>query len=87
MSTLYLFLTVFFTIKNGVFLDLSLSNPVNYFFVLWFSMPLQLFMAIFGEIILIPIFLMGLAGLLVILFVFIVIMVWLFVGYGGLGRG
>ena len=50
-------------------------------------MPLQLFMAIFGEIILIPIFLMGLAGLLVILFVFIVIMVWLFVGYGGLGRG
>jgi len=75
MSTLYLFLTVFFTVKNGVFLDLSLSNPVNYFFVLWFSMPLQLFMAIFGEIILIPIFLMGLVGLFVILFVFVLCLI------------
>ena len=81
MSTLYLFLTVFFTIKNGVFLDLSLSNPVNYFFVLWFSMPLQLFMAIFGEIILIPMFLMGIAGLLVILLNIVgiwIVFVWAF---------
>ena len=75
MSTLYLFFTVFLTIKNGVFLDFSVNNPVNYFFVLWASMPLQLFVAIFGEVILIPTFLMGFTGLFINLAIYVIIIV------------
>ena len=66
MSTFHLFLTVYFAITypDG---HVYTENPAYIFLVLWLTMPLQLFMAIFGEIILIPMFLMGIAGLLVIL--------------------
>ena len=32
MSIVYLFCIVYFTIRNGAFLDLSFMNPVSYFF-------------------------------------------------------
>ena len=71
MSTVYLGLTIYFTISNKAFIDFSINNPTNYFFALWLSMPLQLFLAIFAEPLLIPIFLLGLIGLLFILVIII----------------
>ena len=59
MSTVYLVDTIYFTISNGKFLDNSSDNPVNYFFYLWVSMPIQYLLAIFAEPFLIPIFMVG----------------------------
>ena len=40
MSSVYLGLTIYFSLGNKEFIDLSITNYANYFFVLWFSMPL-----------------------------------------------
>ena len=74
MSIVYLVLTIYYSIKNGVFLDYSEYNPVNYFFCLWITMPLQLLLAIFGESLLIPMFLVGLIGMLLYLAIFALIL-------------
>ena len=67
MSSVYLGLTIYFSLGNKEFIDLSITNYANYFFVLWFSMPLQLFLALFAETLLVPLFLLGLIGVLFIL--------------------
>ena len=39
MSLVYLALTIYFSIQNGVFIDFSYSNPVNYLLALLLTMP------------------------------------------------